>query len=115
MGHSLGPVQVGVRFHVPGAAPMTDLGCRGAASYTAISADQPTIRSHPNKAVDVTSNQAWRKDSLTRSTNEFEFRRLRCSHLGHRCERGVAQRLIYLPADPESMQQNCEFSCHCDG
>jgi hypothetical protein len=36
--------------------------------------------------------------------NGFEFRRLRCSRLGHWRERHVAQRLIHLSADPEPMQ-----------
>jgi hypothetical protein len=32
---------------------VTDLGLLGAAIYSAISLDQPVLRSHPNKAVDV--------------------------------------------------------------
>ena len=34
---TLGPVHVGVRFHFPGPSVMTNLGCKGAAIYTAIS------------------------------------------------------------------------------
>src|SRR5215472_16040965 len=64
MGHSLGPVHIGVRFHVPGPSRMTDLGCRVLPSMRRSQSDQPTIRSHPNKAVDVTSNQAWRNACL---------------------------------------------------
>src|SRR5215472_13143125 len=53
-GPLVGPVHVGVRFNSPG--PLTavmDLGIVGAAIYGAISMDQHSKRSHPNKAADV--------------------------------------------------------------
>src|SRR5216683_6957772 len=62
-----GPVQVGVRSKYPGpSTAVMNLGLLGAAIYRAILIDQHSLRSHPNKAVDVVVCQTSWIDSGSR-------------------------------------------------
>ena len=83
-------------------------GCWGAAIYRAISKDRPVFRSHPNKAVDVVTNQPPRnKSSFSSDQNRYLFR----SHRARLCsdglrwlrDRTVAEGLIDLAARPKPM------------
>ena len=64
-----GPVQVGVRSKYPGPSLRDEPGIVGAAIYRAILIDQHSLRSHPNKAVDVVVCQTSWIDSGSRFIN----------------------------------------------
>jgi len=93
-----------------------DLGCWVLPSNRRSLKDQPVIRSHPNKAVDVAINQTFEKQPcFERFNNRLPFfgrhsnalphmEYLSCSCLCCPRRRDVAQRLIDLAAGPQPMQ-----------
>src|SRR5713101_4261849 len=107
-----------------------NLGLLGAAIYRAILIDQHSLRSHPNKAVDVVARQTFQItlgfgainlcllpwSCLLRNRSDSSSRiRWRVSRLGspwplgshrRRYRRGhvLAQRLIYFSTHPEAVQ-----------
>jgi hypothetical protein len=92
-----------------------DPGCWALPSNRRSLKDQPVIRSHPNKAVDVAFNQISEKQRcFERSTTDlrssaviqmlWRIGYLSCSCLGCPRSRDVAQRLVDLAAGPQPVQ-----------
>jgi hypothetical protein len=114
-----GPVQVGVRSNTQVHHCRDEPGIVGAAIYRAILIDQHSLRSHPNKAVDVVVCQTSWIDfgsrfinfgpaSTTKSRGDgplaFGLFPLPPGRLGcrrDRCRHRVVQRLVHLSTHPQ--------------